>query len=84
MNDLIKMPNIGSVLAERMAEADITTVQKLREIGAKTAFVRVKTVYPDACINHLYAIEGAIQNIRWHNLSQHAKQELRNFYNTIK
>ena len=33
----------------------------------------------------LYALEGAIQGIRWHDLSKEKKDNLRDFYNsTIK
>ncbi|WP_309245476.1 TfoX/Sxy family DNA transformation protein [Clostridium estertheticum] len=37
-----------------------------------------------ACINKLYALEGSIQGIRWHNLSKEVKNELNEFYNTFK
>ena len=30
------------------------------------------------------AFEGAIQNIRWHSLSEEDKDDLRNFYNSQK
>lgn len=83
MNELDKLPNIGKVLAERLVEAGITTTEALRAMGAKEAYLRVCGVYPDACINHLYAIEGAIQNIRWHGLSDETKQELKIFYRSL-
>ena len=83
MNELTKMPNIGKALAERMTNADIQSAYALIKMGAKTAFLRVKTVYPDACINHLYAIEGAIQGIRWHNLPDHTKKDLKAFYDAL-
>ncbi|MDR1301443.1 MAG: TfoX/Sxy family protein [Treponema sp.] len=37
-----------------------------------------------ACYNRLCAIEGAIQGIRWHNLSDEIKNELKQFYNQWK
>ncbi|WP_372481128.1 TfoX/Sxy family DNA transformation protein [Clostridium tagluense] len=32
----------------------------------------------------LYALEGAVQGIRWHNLSGEIKDELKEFYNIFK
>ncbi|WP_376699591.1 TfoX/Sxy family DNA transformation protein [Listeria booriae] len=32
----------------------------------------------------LFALEGAIQNIRWHQLSSSTKKELRQFYGEVK
>ncbi|WP_404813547.1 TfoX/Sxy family DNA transformation protein [Clostridium bowmanii] len=31
-------------------------------------------------MNRLYALEGAIQGIRWYNLSKEIKNELKKFY----
>jgi len=36
------------------------------------------------CINMLYALEGAIQGIRWHGLSKERKLELKEYYNSLK
>lgn len=83
MNELTTLANIGNTLADRLEQAGISTVQEFKELGAKKVFIRVKCVYPDACINHLYAIEGAVQNIRWHNLSKERKKELKSFYDSL-
>ncbi|MBR3212900.1 MAG: TfoX/Sxy family DNA transformation protein [Methanosphaera sp.] len=37
-----------------------------------------------ACLSRLMALEGAIQNIRWHDLSEDDKRNLRDFYNMQK
>lgn len=80
MGNLSSAPNIGEVLSNRLELAGINSPEELRTIGSKEAFLRVREVYPEACINHLYAIEGAVQNIRWHYLSNETKQELKAFY----
>ena len=80
MNSLQKLPNIGNVLAKKLEEVGIQNENELREVGSEKAFMLVKSIYPDACINHLYAIEGAIQGIRWHSLSQARKNELNTFF----
>jgi DNA transformation protein len=83
MSELNTLPNIGRILSERLLEAGISTPEELRAMGAKEAYIRVCGVYPDACINHLYAIEGAIQNIRWHSLSDETKQALKEFHRSF-
>ena len=79
MSDLTKLPNIGQELAKRLELAEIYSPEQLLEIGAEKAFVRLKTVFPQACHNQLYALEGAIQGIRWHGISKERKQELQEF-----
>ena len=50
-------------------------------LGSKEAWLKIKEIDDSACLNRLMALEGAIQNIRWHNLSEEDKDNLRNFYN---
>lgn len=83
MSELTKLPNIGSELAKRLDLAGIKTVKKLIELGTENVFIRLKTVFPDACHNQLYALEGAIQGIRWHGISKERKQELQEFMKMI-
>lgn len=88
MQDKIKklchLPNIGLTLAKCLIEADIESVEQLRELGTDKVFIRISTLYSDACLSKLYAIEGAIQGIRWHLLSPERKQELKAFYHLVK
>ncbi len=84
MSELTKLPNIGSELAKRLDLAGIKTVEKLIELGTENAFIRLRTVFPDACHNQLYALEGAIQGIRWHAISKERKQELQDFMKMIQ
>jgi DNA transformation protein len=46
--------------------------------------IKIKTIDKEACINMLYALEGAIQGIRWHYLEKSKKLELTEFYNRLK
>jgi DNA transformation protein len=34
----------------------------------------------EVCISMLYALEGAIQGIRWHDLDREIREELKKFY----
>ena len=45
---------------------------------------KIKEIDDSACLNRLMALEGAIQNIRWHDLSENDKKNLKDFYNLHK
>ncbi|MBN2521303.1 MAG: TfoX/Sxy family protein, partial [Bacteroidales bacterium] len=81
---LTKIPNIGKILEEKLKLAGIQTYSDLKSLGAENAFIRLKTIDQTACINSLYAIEGAIQVKRWHGLSHERKQELLDFFKKLK
>jgi DNA transformation protein len=60
----------------------IYTVDELIDIGSNEAWLRIKETDDSACMNRLMALEGAIQNIRWHDLSDEDKKNLKDFYNS--
>lgn len=68
MEDLTKLPNIGKVLAKKLHEIDVHSYDDLIDIGSVEATLRI--VGPDTFryYNMLYAIEGAIRGIRWHDM----------------
>ncbi|MBE6486051.1 MAG: TfoX/Sxy family protein [Methanosphaera stadtmanae] len=84
MGELSKLPNIGKVLEEQLNDVGINTVDELIEMGSKEAWLKIKERDDSACINKLMALEGAIQNIRWHDLSDEDKKNLKDFYNIYK
>jgi DNA transformation protein and related proteins len=83
-NQLTNLPNIGKVLAEKLNEVGISSPQELKDFGTEQAFIRLSAIDNSVCINMLYAIEGAIQEIRWHQLPYDRKKELLNFFNVCK
>lgn len=83
MNKLSDLPNIGKKLEEQLNEVGIETIEQLKELGSKQAWLDIKAIDESACINRLYALEGAIEGIRWHDLSNEVKRELKEFYNTV-
>lgn len=83
MSKLYDLPNIGKKLEEQLNEVGIETIEQLKEVGSKQAWLDVKAIDSSACINRLCALEGAIQGIRWHNLSDEVKKDLKEFYNTV-
>lgn len=84
MGELSKLPNIGKVLENQLNEVGINTVDELNDIGSQEAWLKIREIDESACLNRLMALEGDIQNIRWHDLSPHDKDTLRDFYNSMK
>lgn len=80
MGELSKLPNIGKAVEEQLNQVGIETYEQLKEAGSKEAWLRIKGIDDSACINRLCALEGAIQGIRWHNLEDEVKAELKDFF----
>lgn len=83
-NELSSLPNIGSVLAGKLCEAGINTAGELNAAGSKNAFLRIRALDKDTCVCSLFALEGAVQGVRWHDLDPQKKEELRAFYNMTR
>jgi len=85
MEKLIKLPNIGPTLAQKLITVGVKTPQQLQTIGSEQALIKIASLENGgACINMLYALEGAIQNIRWHSLSQESKNDLKEIYHQVQ
>lgn len=84
MGELSTLLSIGNKVEQQLNEVGIRTINQLIEIGSRQAWLRIKRIDDSACINRLYALEGAIQGIRWHDLSEVVKEELREFFNTYE
>ncbi len=84
MGELSQLPNIAEKLESQLNEAGITTVDQLKAIGSREAWLRILAADPSACLMRLSALEGAIQDIRWHNLNEDTKQSLKEFYQLHK
>lgn len=83
MSELQKLPNIGKELALKLENTGIKTIQEFKNTGSEQTFLRIAAIDKTACINMLYALEGAIQGIRWHGLPPERKIELRIFYSQV-
>lgn len=84
MGELSKLPNIGKTLEEQLEKIGINSIEKLKETGSKQAWLCIKAIDSSACYNRLCALEGAIEGIRWHDLSEEVKKELKEFYQASK
>lgn len=80
----MKLVNIGPFLEKQLKQIGIETEEQLREVGSRDAWLKIKEIDPSACYNRLCALEGAIRNIRWHDLSDADKKKLKDFYNEHK
>lgn len=81
---LSTLPNIGKILAKRLEEVGIETIDELMALGSTNIFIRLLAIDETACINELLALEGAIQGVRWHSLANDKKEELKTFYKMCK
>jgi len=76
---LESMKNIGKVLADDLRAINILTPDDLVKIGSIEALIKLGYEGP-TCSNKLYALEGAIQNIRWHDLDKGHREHLLKTY----
>lgn len=84
MSELTSMMNIGKEMAKKLSSVGVDSSEELIKSGSKQTFLKLKQVYPQVCLVHLYALEGAIQNIEFNNLSEEKKKELKEFSDFIK
>lgn len=76
--------NIGEETETKLIKVGIDSIEKLEKVGCQQAFLLIQTIDPGACLNLLYALEGAIEGIRWHDLSREKKQELLQFHKMVQ
>ncbi|MCL2299072.1 MAG: TfoX/Sxy family protein [Firmicutes bacterium] len=79
MGELTTLPNIAAKLEAQLIEAGITTIEELRRVGSREAWLRILARDPSACIMRLSALEGALQGVRWHYLDEETKRSLKEF-----
>ncbi|MCF7911570.1 MAG: TfoX/Sxy family protein [Candidatus Cloacimonetes bacterium] len=77
---LISLPNIGKIMAEMLSEVGVNTAEELFSLGSKKTFMKLVEAGNEVCISMLYSLEGAIQDIRWHDLDRQKREELKKFY----
>jgi len=81
------LKNVGPRLAEKLLKAGIDTPEKLKEMGAKTAFEKMYKKgdkYGDYNAAYLYALEGAIRNCDWLEIPEEVKKEYRTYAKSLQ
>ncbi len=84
MGSLSELPNIGKTMEKRLAAVGIKDVETFMENGSKEAFIKLRLYEGDTCFSSLCGLEGAVQGIRWHNLSKESKEDLKKFFDSFK
>ena len=84
MGELSKLPNIGKTVEDQLVLVGIQTVDELKDIGAKEAWLKIQEIDESAFIHRLMALEGAIEGIKKTMLSDEVKADLKGFYQEHK
>lgn len=84
MSELTAMENIGKEMARKLTAVGIDSPEKLMEIGSKQAFFRLKETFPNVCLVHLYALEGAITGQEYNRLPEETKKGLKSFSDFLR
>ena len=79
MGELSKLPNIGKKVEEQLVQAGIESIDKLKQMGSKSAWLKIQEIDESACIHRLLALEGAIQGVKKTRLDE-VKADLKEFY----
>jgi DNA transformation protein and related proteins len=75
---LERMRNLGPIIAGRLRAVGIETPDELRKLGAIEAYVRLKRVFHvETTHAQLYALHGAVNDVRWYVLPEEARAALR-------
>jgi DNA transformation protein and related proteins len=82
-NDLSGIMNIGKDTEAKLRQVGIDSAAKLKEIGSEQAFIRLQTLDPGACLNLLYGLDGAVNDIKWNELPPERKRALQQFYKMV-
>lgn len=82
--ELSNMLNIGKEMQRKLNSIGITNAEELKSLGSKGAFFRLKASYPEVCLVHLYALQGAIEGPDHNRLSKETKADLKAFSDSLK
>ena len=71
-------------MAKKLESIGIDSSEKLTQSGSRQAFLKLKQAYPNVCLVHLYALEGAVRDVEFNSLSKETKMELKEFSDYLK
>lgn len=71
-----ELRNLGPTSSRWLQACNITTRDQLAQLGAVTAFCIVRTRFPKASLNLLWALAAALEDIDWRELSPERKLQL--------
>lgn len=76
VDELARLPNLGPASAASLRAAGIETCETLARLGAVAAFARVRQVVPEASLNLLWALEGALTGLPWRAVAREHRTSL--------
>ncbi|ALO05101.1 TfoX/Sxy family protein [Lactiplantibacillus paraplantarum] len=83
MDELTTLPNIGPTLAKQLQAVAIRTPEQLKATGSKAAFAAIMKVNPNACIQLLYSLQGAIEHCAYPQLTTTTRKDLQQYFKTF-
>ena len=77
------MRNIGPTSAKWLADVGVETVDDLRRVGVVPTYAMIRSRRADVSLNLLWALEGALRDVDWRELSASIKAELRHEFDEL-
>jgi TfoX/Sxy family transcriptional regulator of competence genes len=71
------LPNLGPTSARWLRDVGIETYDDLERLGSVQAFLLVDASREGVSLNLLYALEGALREVRWDRLPLEVRDALR-------
>ena len=71
-----RLANLGPKSAQFLQHAGITSHEQLERLGSVRAYSMVKQVEPNASLNLLWALEGAISGLHWREIAKEHRTSL--------
>ena len=72
------LTNLGKIAARQLGEIGIKSEADLRSAGAVGAYLRLKDHFgPAVSLNYLYALDGALKDVRWDAMPESERAALR-------
>ncbi len=75
-SELLQLKNLGMATVNILHAIGINSYSELREIGAVEAYRRIKARDINVSKVMLYALQGALMDVHWNELSPDLKQQL--------
>lgn len=82
-NRLKDLPNLTFQIEVLLYEAGITNEETLRELGAKTSWLKIRSKNRALSIKVLFALQGAIEGMHEAALPANIRRELTEWFNTL-
>ncbi len=75
-HELLQLKNLGMASVNILHAIGINTFSDLQRVGAVEAYLRIRSRDINVSKVMLYALQGALMNVHWNDLSQDIKTQL--------